>query len=173
MIVLECSGKPARDLPTAENRAGHAVAIGRVLIGDEIALPGSVPDRIGADTPEIRVAAEKQAIPEDDHTAGAALDAIEHLDVNRIKSILHGSPIREVYTIRQTLNQNSQSDAMMFLIRQAWHNPAAGAASKSRGTLGSMTHLAQRCGCLFLLRRRVSLSSNILSALEVYDERAI
>jgi hypothetical protein len=58
MIVSKCSGKPCRDLPTAEYRACHAVAIGCVLIGDEIALPGSVPDRVGADRPEIRVAAE-------------------------------------------------------------------------------------------------------------------
>jgi hypothetical protein len=49
MVVPKCSGKSRRDLPAAENRACHAVAVGRVLIGDEIALPGSVPDGVGAD----------------------------------------------------------------------------------------------------------------------------
>src|SRR6185312_14576044 len=88
MIVPKCSGKSRRDLPAAENRACHAVAVGRVLIGHEIALPGSVPDRVGADRPEIRIAAENHAIPDDNHTAGPALDAVEHLDVNGIKSIL-------------------------------------------------------------------------------------
>src|SRR5665811_1321701 len=101
MIVSKCSGKPCRDLPTAEYRACHAVAIGCVLIGDQIALPGSVPDGVGADRPEIRVAAENHAVPDDDHTAGPALDPVEHPDVNRIKSILHFNAARKTTVIPQ------------------------------------------------------------------------
>src|SRR6202162_3459472 len=149
MIVLKCSGKPCRDLPTAEYRACHAVAIGRVLIGDEIALPGSAPDRVSADRPEIRVATEDRAIPEDDHTAGTAPHAVEHLDVNGIKSILHGGPVGDTFAIRRT-----------------WHNPAAGGVSKSRGTIGSVLWFS-------FCRKGVSLISNILSAREVYDEEQI
>src|ERR1700677_2948148 len=137
LIVPKCSGKPCRDLPTAENRARHAVAIRRMLVGDEIALPGSVPDRVGADRPEIRVAAKNLAIPDDDHTAGPALDAVEHLDVYGIKSILHGGPVGDTFSIRQTLNQNPRAGGIMFFIRQAWHIPATGGGTKFRGTHGS------------------------------------
>jgi hypothetical protein len=47
-------------------------------------------DGVGADRPEVRTAADQHAIPEDEYAAVAALYAVEHMDVNGIKPILHG-----------------------------------------------------------------------------------
>jgi hypothetical protein len=147
VIGLKCSRKPRRDLSTAEHRARCAVAIGRVLI------PGSIPNRVGANRPEIRVAAENDTIPDDNHTAGPAPYAVKHLDVNGIKSIPHCDPVVEIFAIRQTLNQNSQTDAMTASICQVWHNPAAGGTRKSRGAFGSTLSF-----CCNDARRRVRIA---------------
>jgi hypothetical protein len=45
---------------------------------------------VGAGRPEIGTAAEKPAIAQDQHAAVAALHAVEHMHVDRIKPILHG-----------------------------------------------------------------------------------
>ena len=61
-----------------------------VLIGAQIALPCPVIHGVGADRPEIRAPADEHAISQHEYAAVAAPHAVEHMDVNRVESILHG-----------------------------------------------------------------------------------
>src|SRR5450432_3978590 len=54
-----------------------------------MAFPGSIAHRVGTDRPEIRPAADELAIAQDDHAAVTAFDAVEHVDVDGIKPVLH------------------------------------------------------------------------------------
>ena len=60
-----------------------------MLVGAEVTLPGPMTDGVGADRPEKGTATEKHAVSEDKYAAVATPDAVEHMDVNRIKPILH------------------------------------------------------------------------------------
>src|ERR1700682_1391856 len=93
MVIPIGSGKTGRDLAAGEHRARRAVAIGRVLVGDQIALPGAFLagaylERVGARRPEIGVAAEDNAVAQHDNAAGPASDAVTHQDVHRVESVL-------------------------------------------------------------------------------------
>src|SRR4051812_1854796 len=88
-VILECSGKAGGDLAAAEYRPRGALAIRRVLIGDQFALTRASLDGIGTNRPEIGIAAQNRAIPCDNHAAGPALYAVAHLDMNRVQAVLH------------------------------------------------------------------------------------
>ena len=77
------------DFLPAGKRACEAIRQRRVLIGGELALPGPVADGVGADRPEIRTAADQRAVAQDDHPAVAALHAVKHMHVERVKPIPH------------------------------------------------------------------------------------
>ena len=81
--------KPAGDFLPAGKRACEAIRQRRVLIGGELALPGPVAHGVGADRPEIGTAADQRPVPQDDHPAVAALHAVKHMHVERIKPIPH------------------------------------------------------------------------------------
>jgi hypothetical protein len=89
LVVGKGSRKPAGDDLPGEERANKAVRKGRVLVGAEVTLPGPMTDGVGADRPEIRAAPEQHTVSEDEHAAVAPPYAIQHMDVNRIKPILH------------------------------------------------------------------------------------
>src|SRR4051812_9696578 len=83
--ILERSGKAGRNFAAAKYRPGIGFMIGRVLVCDDLPLPGAFPDGIGAGGPEIRIAAEDRPVAEHQHAAGAALYPVEHLDMDRIE----------------------------------------------------------------------------------------
>src|SRR5580692_1788253 len=90
-VLVKRSRKPACDFLPAEQRAQERVGKWCVLVGGELALPGSVADAVGADRPEIRAAADELAVAQHDDATVAALHAVEHMNVNGIEPILHGS----------------------------------------------------------------------------------
>src|SRR5579872_1733607 len=72
-----------------------------MLVGDEFALPGALssapsPDAVAADRPEVRAAPDQLAIPQNEHAAVAALHAVEHVDVDGVKPVPHGSDRRSL-----------------------------------------------------------------------------
>ncbi len=60
-----------------------------MLIGAQLTLPGPISNGVRADRPEIWAPTEKHAVSEDEHAAVAAPNAVEHINVNRIKPVLH------------------------------------------------------------------------------------
>ena len=60
-----------------------------MLIGSQFTLPGPVTDGLGAGRPEIGAPTDNHAVSEDEYATVAAPYAVEHMDVNRIKPILH------------------------------------------------------------------------------------
>ena len=88
-VVLERSGKAGGDLAAAEYRPGVGFVIGRVLVCDDLALPGAIAYGIGAGRPEIRIAAQDRPVAKHQHAAGPALYAVEHPDMDRIQAVLH------------------------------------------------------------------------------------
>ena len=83
-VVCKGPRKPGGDFPARKQRTDEKIRKGRVLIGGQIALPGSIPDGVGADRPEIGASAENHAVAEDNHAIIAASYAVEHMDVNGI-----------------------------------------------------------------------------------------
>src|SRR3954451_2747743 len=94
-VILERAGKAGGDLAAAEYRPRGALAIRCMLVGDQFALTRASFDGIGANRPEIGIAAQNKAIPRDNHAAGAALYAVAHLDMNRVQAVLHARYDRE------------------------------------------------------------------------------
>src|ERR1700677_815309 len=89
--------KPAGDFLAAGQRSCERIRQRRVLIGSELAFPGPITHGVGADRPEIGTAADQRTVPEHDHSAVAALHAVKHMHVERIKPIPHCKycPLRE------------------------------------------------------------------------------
>src|SRR5580692_52311 len=79
------AGKTDADLVTAKHRP--LAPAPRVLVIDEFAFPFAVSARVAAEIIEEAIAAADSAI-EQQHDAGiAAVDAIEHPDVNGVKTV--------------------------------------------------------------------------------------
>src|SRR5882757_5449478 len=79
------SGETDPDLMAAEHRP-RAFAW-RVLVIDELALPATVGARVGADVIEKAIASPHQAVVQKHDAGVAAIDTVEHPDVNGIKTI--------------------------------------------------------------------------------------
>jgi hypothetical protein len=60
-----------------------------MLVCSQVPLLGPVADNVGAGRPEIGSTPDKHAGPEDEYAAVTAPNAVEHVDVNRVKPILH------------------------------------------------------------------------------------
>ena len=60
-----------------------------MLICAQVTLPSPVTDGVGAGRPEIGATPDKHAVSENEYATVAALNAVEHVDVNRVKPILH------------------------------------------------------------------------------------
>src|ERR1700686_2952017 len=91
LVIGKSAGKTARHFQAGEQRAHQPVRKGRVLVGGELPLPGPLTDSIGAGRPEVRAAADEHAVAENKDSAVAALHAVEHLEADRIKPVLHKS----------------------------------------------------------------------------------
>ena len=61
----------------------------RVLICAQVTLPGTLTDGIGASRPEIGAAPDKYAVSENEYATVATPNAVEHVDVYRVKPIFH------------------------------------------------------------------------------------
>jgi hypothetical protein len=96
-VVPKTSARSATKVPEnplaiflpAEERANEGVRKGRVLISDQMTLPCPATDGVGAGRPEIGAPTEEHAVSEDEYSTVAALYAVEHIGVNRIKPVLH------------------------------------------------------------------------------------
>jgi hypothetical protein len=82
-------GKSARRFLVTEERTNKGIRKICMLIGGQLALPGSVTRRVGTDRPEIGPAADKPTIAQDDHAAVTAFHAVKHVNVDRIESVPH------------------------------------------------------------------------------------
>ena len=94
LLMAPTSGEETRRILAEKaregrERANEAVGKRRMLIGGELPLPGPGIDGVGADRPEIGTPTHQRAVPEQQYAAVAAPDAVEHMDVDRIKSVLH------------------------------------------------------------------------------------
>jgi hypothetical protein len=54
-----------------------------------VTLPGTLTDGIGASRPEIGAAPDKYAVSENEYATVATPNAVEHVDVYRVKPIFH------------------------------------------------------------------------------------
>jgi hypothetical protein len=100
-VAGEFTRKPGTDLLPAEQRPDEGIFKGRVLIGDELTLPrtfpvGALPDAVAADRPEIGAAADELTILQNENAAVAASHAVEHMDVDGVKPVPHGSDRRSL-----------------------------------------------------------------------------
>ena len=85
LCVVAGAGKADADLMAAEDRM---LALGRrVLLVEDFALPAAVRRGIGAEIVEERIAAEDAAVMQQHHAGQAAIDAVEHPDVNGIEPV--------------------------------------------------------------------------------------
>jgi hypothetical protein len=60
-----------------------------MLIRAQVTLPGSISEGVGAGGPEVGATPDKHAVSENEYATVAAPNAVEHVDVNRVKPILH------------------------------------------------------------------------------------
>ena len=60
-----------------------------MLVGDQVALQGVVLEGVGASRPEIGAAPDKYAVSENEYATVATPNAVEHVDVYRVKPIFH------------------------------------------------------------------------------------
>src|SRR5882757_8908567 len=90
-LLAEGARKAAVDLLPAGQRPDEWILKRRVQIGAEMSLPGPLPDRVGADRPEMRTAADQKAIAQDQNAAVTAPHAIRHVHVKRVESVFHRS----------------------------------------------------------------------------------
>ena len=83
--VIAGAGKADADLVSAED---GVLAFGRgVFPVEDLAFPAAVLRGVGADIVEERIAAEDTALVEQHHAGQAALDAVEHPDVDGIEAV--------------------------------------------------------------------------------------
>jgi hypothetical protein len=60
-----------------------------MLVCSQVTLPGPVADNVGAGRPEIGSTPDEHTVSENEYATVAALNAVEHVDVYRVKPILH------------------------------------------------------------------------------------
>ena len=65
------------------------ISKGRMLVRAQVALPGPVTDGVGAGRPEVGATPDKHAVSENENAAVAAFYAVEHMNMNGVKPILH------------------------------------------------------------------------------------
>ena len=104
------------------------------------------------------------------YTAGtAALNAVEHPDVNGIKSILHGGSAAETFAIRSTLNQCGRADGMVFPSLELGTFAAAGGTREIPWHIGQHVFGSIMRVVLTVAKAHLNSRRDLLFG-EVYDE---
>jgi hypothetical protein len=75
-LVTSCPAKSGRTKRSAKD----------VCCGAQVTLPGPVTDGVRAGRPETGAAPDKHAVSENEDATVSTLDAVEHVDVNRVNS---------------------------------------------------------------------------------------
>src|SRR4051812_48920114 len=79
------AGEADADFMAAEHRP--LALARRMLLADEFALPSAARGRVGADIGEVPVAAADPAVMQHHDVGVAAVDTVEHPDVDRVESV--------------------------------------------------------------------------------------